>query len=103
MSFKVLRMVKRPAAESREDFGKRWLGELALQNCVITLATGEIALGGTDAAFDGMAAHYFPSLADARAAAVILQRFLDRRAYKHLSDDRSEDVCSTSDDPQSAV
>lgn len=69
MSFKVLRMVKRPAAESREDFGKRWLGELALRNCVVTLATGEIALGGTDAAFDGMAAHYFPSLADARAAA----------------------------------
>ncbi|HYL90928.1 MAG TPA: EthD domain-containing protein [Burkholderiales bacterium] len=68
MNFKVIRMVKRRAGESREDFAKRWRSEHPKQ-AVVTLATGEIALGGAEAPFDGMSATYFDSALAARAAA----------------------------------
>ena len=58
MKYKVLRMVKRRAGESREDFARRWLAEHP-KKAVVTLATGEIALGGAEAPFDGMSATYF--------------------------------------------
>ena len=60
MKYKVLRMVKRRAGESREEFAKRWLAEHP-KTAVVTLATGEIALGGAEAPFDGMSATYFPT------------------------------------------
>ena len=68
MKYKVLRMVKRRAGESREDFAKRWLAEHPKQ-AVVTLATGEIALGGAEAPFDGMSATYLPTEREAQAAA----------------------------------
>jgi uncharacterized protein (TIGR02118 family) len=68
MKYKVLRMVKRRAGESREDFGRRWLAEHPKKS-VVTLATGEIALGGAEVPFDGMSATYFPTEHEARAAA----------------------------------
>ena len=75
MSFKVIRMVKRRAGESREDFAKRWRAEHPKQ-AVVTLATGEIAAGanagGAEAPFDGMSATYFPNAQAASAAAAQL-------------------------------
>ena len=68
MKYKVLRMVKRRAGESREDFARRWLAEHP-KKAVVTLATGEIALGGAEAPFDGMSATYFATEREARAAA----------------------------------
>src|SRR5207244_808696 len=68
VKFKVLRMVKRRAGESREDFAKRWHAEHP-KSSVVTLATGEIALGGAEAPFDGMSATYFATEREARAAA----------------------------------
>ncbi len=68
MKFKVIRMVKRRAGESREDFAKRWRAEHPKQ-AVVTLATGEIALGGAESPFDGMSATYFPTAQAALAAA----------------------------------
>jgi len=68
VKYKVLRMVRRRAGESREQFAKRWRAEHPKQ-AVVTLATGEIALGGSEAPFDGMSASYFPSEREARAAA----------------------------------
>ena len=68
MKYKVLRMVKRRAGESREDFARRWLAEHP-KKAVVTLATGEIALGGAEAPFDGMSVTYFPTEHEARAAA----------------------------------
>ena len=66
MKYKVLRMVKRRAGESREDFARRWLAEHP-KKAVVTLATGEIALGGAEAPFDGMVALYFAAAGDIRA------------------------------------
>jgi uncharacterized protein (TIGR02118 family) len=68
VKYKVLRMVKRRAGESGEDFSRRWRAEHPKQ-AVVTLATGEIALGGAEAPFDGMSATYFPGEREARAAA----------------------------------
>jgi len=66
--FKVLRVAKRRAGESRDEFRKRWLAEHPGES-VVTLATGEIALGGAQAPFDGMSATYFATAEAARVAA----------------------------------
>jgi len=68
MKYKVLRMATRRAGESREDFVKRWRAEHP-KSAVVTLATGEIALGGAESPFDGMSATYFPTERAAREAA----------------------------------
>lgn len=68
MKYKVLRMAKRRAGESREDFVKRWRAEHP-KKAVVSFATGEIALGGAESPFDGMSSTYFPSEREARAAA----------------------------------
>jgi uncharacterized protein (TIGR02118 family) len=60
-------MAKRRAGESRDEFRKRWIAEHPRES-VITLATGEIALGGAEAPFDGMSATYFTTAEAARAA-----------------------------------
>ena len=68
MKLKLLRMAKRRTGESREDFRKRWSAAHADRpQCVLTFATGEIALGGVEAPFDGMSVQYFGSEAAARA------------------------------------
>jgi uncharacterized protein (TIGR02118 family) len=61
-------MAKQRAGETREEFARRWRAEHPKQ-AVVTLATGEIALGGAEAPFDGMSATYFPGEREARAAA----------------------------------
>jgi uncharacterized protein (TIGR02118 family) len=67
--FKVVRMSKRGAL-SPEDFRER-LGETGASaplRKVLSVSTGEVALGGTTTPFDGMAALYYPTLEAARAA-----------------------------------
>lgn len=67
--FKVVRMSKRgalPAADFRKLLEET--GSSAPARKVISLATGEVALGGTTPPFDGMAALYYPTLEAARAA-----------------------------------
>lgn len=68
--FKVVRMSKRGAL-SADDFRKR-LAETAgtfPTRSVVSVSTGEVALGGTTPPFDGMAALYYPTLEAARDAA----------------------------------
>lgn len=83
MSFKVLRMAKRRAGESPDEFRKRWLAEHPGKS-VVTLATGEIALGGAEAPFDGMSATYFPTAEAARAAARQLSGDIALACDEHL-------------------
>jgi len=68
VKYKVLRMVTRRAGESREEFVERWRSEHP-KSAVVTLATGEVALGGAESPFDGMSATYFPTERAAREAA----------------------------------
>ena len=76
---KVIRMVKRRKDLTLAQFKDYWMtrhAELhrrALDLCpvkkvVASFATGEVALGGTEAQFDAMTALYFDSLEDLRAA-----------------------------------
>ena len=75
---KIVRLVKRRADLTLAQFKDYWLTRHArherramaatpLQKVVASIATGEIALGGTVPPFDGMVALYFGSLEDARA------------------------------------
>ena len=75
---KIVRLVKRRADLSFAQFKDYWLKEHAaherraieatpLQKVVASIATGEVALGGTEPPFDGMVALYFQSMEDARA------------------------------------
>jgi uncharacterized protein (TIGR02118 family) len=68
--FKVVRLSKRGAL-APDDF-KRRLEDAAGTTpirVVVSLSTGEVALGGATPPFDGMAALYYPTLDAARAAA----------------------------------
>ena len=76
---KIIRLVKRRADLTLAQFKDYWLTQHALheqraiattplQKVVASIATGEVALGGTEPPFDGMVALYFGSLEDARAA-----------------------------------
>ena len=68
--FKVVRMSKRGALSA--DAFRKSLAEAQDTNpvkTVLSLATGEVALGGATPPFDGMAALYYPTLEAARAAA----------------------------------
>ena len=84
MSFKVLRMVKRRPGEARDGFRKRWIAEHAGKKTVVTLATGEIALGGAEAPFDGMSATYFATEAAARTEAAKVSGDLVLVCDEHL-------------------
>lgn len=71
--FKVIRMAKRPEGASAGQFRQQWLDaqrtvKPAPSRTVVSLATGEVALGGELPLFDGMAALYYDSLETARAA-----------------------------------
>ena len=62
MTQKTIWMVKRRAAVSLPEFKQRWLEQLKTLGkgkVVATVATGEVALGGKEAPFDGMAALYY--------------------------------------------
>lgn len=68
--FKVVRLSKRGVLSA--DAFRQSLAETGGTNplkAVISLSTGEVALGGTTPPFDGMAALYYPTLEAARAAA----------------------------------
>jgi len=75
---KIVRLVKRRADLTLAQFKAYWLTRHAeherraiettpLQKVVASIATGEVALGGTVPPFDGMVALYFNNLEDARA------------------------------------
>src|SRR5437016_2224507 len=75
---KIVRLVKRRADLTLAQFKDHWLDQHApherraiettpLQKVVASIATGEVALGGTEPPFDGMVTLYFRSLEDARA------------------------------------
>lgn len=71
--FKVIRMAKRPETASTAQFRDEWAKaqravKPAPSRTVLSLATGEVALGGQMPLFDGMAALYYDSLENARAA-----------------------------------
>jgi uncharacterized protein (TIGR02118 family) len=68
--FKVVRMLNRGAL-SAEAFRKmlEQTGESTPLGKVLSLATGEVALGGAAPPFDGMVALYYPTVEAARAAA----------------------------------
>lgn len=75
--FKVIRMAKRPegasAAQFRDDWTKAQRAATpAPVRTVVSLATGEVALGGQAPLFDGMAALYYDSLDLARDARAML-------------------------------
>jgi len=75
---KVVRMVERAPGESAAQLRERLVAEAAPAGGprrVLSLATGEVALGGQAPPFDAMVAEYHGSLAEARAAA---GRFRDR-------------------------
>jgi uncharacterized protein (TIGR02118 family) len=74
---KIVRLVKRRPDMTLAQFKAHWLTQHAgherraiaatsLQRVVASISTGEVALGGTEAPFDGMVALYFDSLDDAR-------------------------------------
>jgi len=75
---KIVRMVKRRKDLTPAQFKDYWLiwhseherraiEATPLQKVVASIATGEVALGGTVPPFDGMVALYFKNLEDARA------------------------------------
>jgi uncharacterized protein (TIGR02118 family) len=72
MKAKLLRMTKKRAGESAAAFRKRWLAEHKGKQAVVTFSTGEVALGGSEAPFDGMSVLYFRDENAARAAASAL-------------------------------
>ena len=94
MKYKVIRMEKRRQGESREAFKQRWLAEHAARKCVITLATGEVALGGAESQFDGMSAEYFPSADAARAAAAKLSGEIVLACDEHLMSEKPQPVAN---------
>lgn len=68
--FKVVRMAKRGSLSAEEfKLGLVNAGKSVPIRTIISLSTGEVALGGTTPPFDGMAALYYPTLDAARAAA----------------------------------
>jgi uncharacterized protein (TIGR02118 family) len=89
VKYKVLRMSQRRAAESREAFIKRWCAEHP-KRAVVTLATGEIALGGAELPFDGMSATYFPTERAAREAAAQFSGDLVMACDEHAMGQKEE-------------
>jgi uncharacterized protein (TIGR02118 family) len=69
MRAKLLRMTKKRPGESTDAFRRRWIAQHKGQQAVVTFSTGEVALGGKEAPFDGMSVVYFPNEKSARAAA----------------------------------
>jgi len=87
--FKVIRMAKRGAAVSSGQFRDDWLRRTresgkGAQRLVASIATGEIALGGQVPPFDAMAALYYPSLQEARAAFTLVPGEIGIVAEEHL-------------------
>jgi len=77
--YKIIRMVKRRSDLTLARFKDYWLGTHAaiergalqrgrLKKSVASFSTGEVALGGKEPPFDGMAALYFDTLEDIGAA-----------------------------------
>lgn len=75
--YKIIRMVKRRSDLTLAQFKDYWLERHALieqraveqgriRKAVASFSTGEVALGGKEPPFDGMAAFYFNTLEDAR-------------------------------------
>jgi len=71
-TFKVVRMAKRgnllPAEFRQEFLEKHRELKRAAKKVVASVSTGEVAAGGKEAPFDGMAAIYYGSAAEARHA-----------------------------------
>ena len=71
-TYKVVRMAKRgnhlPAEFRQEWLEKHRELKRAAKRVVASVATGEVALGGKEPPFDGMAAIYYSTTAEARAA-----------------------------------
>jgi uncharacterized protein (TIGR02118 family) len=76
--FKVIRMAKRPAQRSAAQFRDDWTKAQRAASpvpvrTVVSLATGEVALGGQAPPFDAMAALYYDSVGPARAAGAAMK------------------------------
>jgi len=97
---KIVRLVKRRADLSLAQFKNYWLTRHAeherraieatpLQKVVASIATGEVALGGTVPPFDGMVSLYFKSIEDARATLSRPETAAMREDAKNFVDPRS--------------
>ena len=87
--FKVIRMAKRPAQRSAAQFRDDWTkAQRAVSpapvRTVVSLATGEVALGGQAPPFDGMAALYYNSVDQARAAGAAMKDDVVQVCDEHL-------------------
>jgi uncharacterized protein (TIGR02118 family) len=88
-TFKVIRMAKRPAQHSAEAFRQDW-NEAQLNvspppaRTVLSVATGEVALGGQTPPFDGMAALYYQTLEEAHSAGASMQDEIVQVCDEHL-------------------
>jgi uncharacterized protein (TIGR02118 family) len=87
--FKVIRMAKRPVQRSAEAFRQDWKeAQLNVSprptRTVLSLATGEVALGGQTPPFDGMAALYYRTLDEARGAGASMKDEMVQVCDEHL-------------------
>ncbi len=87
--FKVIRMAKRPQGASAAQFREQWSKaqravKPAPERVVVSLSTGEVAMGGKLPPFDGMAALYYDSLELARAACATLKDDVAAVCDEHL-------------------
>jgi uncharacterized protein (TIGR02118 family) len=69
---KLVRLVKRREGGAPADFASYWMERHrrlpGAHRTVLSLATGEVALGGQSAPFDGMSAIYYDTVQETRAA-----------------------------------
>ena len=93
--FKVIRIAKRGAAVSSEKFKDEWLRRTresgkGATKLVASIATGEVALGGQVPPYDAMAAFYYASLREARAAFSLAPGEIGIVADEHLMSQKPE-------------
>src|SRR3954466_10472998 len=86
---KVIRMAKRAPQQSAEAFRQEWKeAQIKISpppvRTVLSLATGEVALGGQTPPFDGMAALYYPTLDEARCAGASMKAEVVQVCDEHL-------------------
>ena len=87
--FKVVRMAKRPAQRSAEAFRQDWKdAQLNVSprpiRTVLSLATGEVALGAQTPPFDGMAALYYSTPEEAGSAGASMNDEMVQVCDEHL-------------------
>lgn len=91
--FKVVRMAKRPAAVSAAQFRDHWTSAQqgispSPARIVVSVATGEVALGGQTPPFDAMAALYYGTVVEARTACAGMKDEIAQVCDEHLMSEK---------------